>query len=367
MSMNKWLVGGAVAVILAGVTIATLIRRSPAPVVGEPNKTTESVEPPIPTVVAAVRSDLSQHNAAYQFSADLNSGWQVKYIAPTEAIALFPPGADPTSLDGAEIFIRHFEASQFLTLSTVNITKREETSVGAHAAVAYEIEKKAGVANFADQPAWRSAKHTVLDIRFAPTGQTSFFVLARNPKLSTEQFDSFVASLKLYNDKNSVVSPLDRISERVSKKTFGTKVSPTSSPVTPEKFSGYHTGWDFEIFPEELTNDVPVVAFCGGALRVKQTTSGYGGVVVQDCTIDGKTITALYGHLNVASVVANIGNYLAPGQKIGLLGNDKSTQTDGERKHLHFSIHNGAATDLRGYVDTSNELSGWLDPKDYLK
>lgn len=164
-----------------------------------------------------------------------------------------------------------------------------------------------------------------------------------------------------------VLPPLDRTSERVTKKTFGTKVSPQSSPVMPEKFSGYHTGWDFEVFADEISKDVPIVAFCAGKLRSKQTVNGYGGVVIQDCEIDGVVMTALYGHLNLASVTNKSGDDLTLGQKIGLLGADKSTQTDGERKHLHFSLHKGSSINLRGYVDTQAELAGWLDPKEYLK
>src|SRR5438105_13240780 len=47
------------------------------------------------------------------------------------------------------------------------------------------------------------------------------------------------------NTISSADIPLENAQTRVTKKFFGTKVSPGNSPVTPERFSGYHTGVDF--------------------------------------------------------------------------------------------------------------------------
>lgn len=152
----------------------------------------------------------------------------------------------------------------------------------------------------------------------------------------------------------------------MTKKTFGTYVTPQNSPVMPERFTGYHTGWDFEIFPDELDKDVVVSAFCGGNLRLKETASGYGGVAVEECTIDGVAMTVIYGHLKLSSVSVKAGDKLAPGDRIGLLGVNKSSETDGERKHLHFDIHKGTSTNIRGYVSTADQLKDWIDPKTYL-
>lgn len=364
--MNKWIIAGIV-VLTLGVVLAVQIRTKNSTTSPIASSTETAAEVTVPKKVETKnRTDLAQYNAVYQLAAELETGWQVSYVAPTEAIALFPTGANTNSLDAAQIFIRQFEANDFLTLSTVNVISREQTTVGAHAAVRYEIEKKSDVAQFANQPAWRSNKHQLIDIRFSTKSPTTFFVVAYDPALGAEKFNAFIAGLKFYNDKNSVLSPVEGITDRITKKSFGTLVSPASSPVQPEKFSGYHTGWDYEVLSDELNKEVPVTAFCGGKLRVKQTTSGYGGVAVQDCEIDGVVMTVLYGHLNLASVANNVGDFIAPGQKIGLLGDDKSAQTDGERKHLHFSLHKGSSSNLRGYVDSQAELSAWLDPKNYL-
>lgn len=181
--------------------------------------------------------------------------------------------------------------------------------------------------------------------------------------------DSTRSSNSLSADKltsNIFLPPLDRAGERVTKKEFGQFITPQNLPVQPEQFSGYHTGTDFEIFPEELNADVPVKAVCGGKLLSARTVSGYGGIAVQSCGLDNQPITVLYGHLNIASIKVKAGDEIKAGDILGSLGADKSVQTDGERKHLHLGFHKGSAIDIRGYVSSRAELSAWLDPCDYV-
>lgn len=161
---------------------------------------------------------------------------------------------------------------------------------------------------------------------------------------------------------NGFLPPLDRATERVTKKPFGIYITPKTSPVQPEKFQGYHTGTDFEIFPEELSADVPVRAICSGKIAVKRFASGYGGVLVQDCTLDSQPITVIYGHLKLASISKNAGDSLNAGDVIGTLGKAYSSETDGERKHLHLGIHKGSTISILGYVSSQSQLSGWIDP-----
>lgn len=165
-------------------------------------------------------------------------------------------------------------------------------------------------------------------------------------------------------DKNAsnFQAPIERTSERVIKKTFGTYIIPQTSPVQPERFQGYHTGTDFEIFPEEADTDVPIYAVCSGKLLVKESVSGYGGIVVESCTAENDPITVVYGHLKLTSVPLKTGDDINIGDKIGILGKANSAETDGERKHLHLSLHKGRTADIRGYVGDRSELSGWLDP-----
>ncbi len=329
-----------------------------------PDEIIETTAEPVQEV-PKTRRDFAELDTTYRFSGELPHDWVVRYIAATDAIAVFHSEEAAADLNNASIFIRNFTASSFETLSTVNVISSENTTYNAHKAVRYEIEKKADVADFADQPLWRSGRHKLVDIRFEPDGETSFFVFAYKPDLREELYNDFLNSIRFYNDANSMVAPLDRTSERVTKKSFGTQVSPSNSPVMPERFSGYHTGWDFEVFTEEIDADVAIGAICGGPLRQKATSSGYGGYAVQQCEVADEVFTVIYGHLRLSSIAATE-SYLGPGEQVGLLGNHESSETDGERKHLHLSVHKGSSINIRGYVSSQSDLSGWINPDIYL-
>jgi murein DD-endopeptidase MepM/ murein hydrolase activator NlpD len=166
--------------------------------------------------------------------------------------------------------------------------------------------------------------------------------------------------------QNGFVTPLDRPTERITKKPFGIYITPATSPVQPERFTGYHTGADFEILPGEENTAVVVKAFCPGRVVYKQWVSGYGGVFIQQCSVDNQIVTVLYGHLKLSSITAGVGDSLSTGDAIGELGQGASHDTDGERKHLHFSIHKGNSINVKGYVSQRSDLNGWLDPQKYL-
>jgi hypothetical protein len=160
--------------------------------------------------------------------------------------------------------------------------------------------------------------------------------------------------------------PLERSGERVTKKPFGIYITKENSPIQPERFNGFHTGADFEIFPEELNVDVSVKAVCSGTLKLKETASGYGGVAVQNCELNSEAITVIYGHLKLSSITKTVGENLTAGETLGILGAGYSTETDGERKHLHLSFHKGTSTDIKGYVSLESQLSDWVDPCIYV-
>jgi len=171
---------------------------------------------------------------------------------------------------------------------------------------------------------------------------------------------SQASSLNSQNIK-TFAFPLPQGRARITKKSFGIFITPATSPVQPERFTGYHTGTDFETFPDEQNTDVQVSAVCEGKVRFIGWVKGYGGVLIQDCTYQGKTVTVLYGHLKIASVTKSTGDVLSAGTAIGLLGKGFSTETDGERKHLHLSVHRGSAIEYRGYVPTFGELDQWIN------
>lgn len=156
-------------------------------------------------------------------------------------------------------------------------------------------------------------------------------------------------------------APLSDPKDRVTKKPFGIFITQKNSPVSPERFSGFHTGTDFEVFPEEIGKDVSVAAICEGRIVLKKKASGYGGVLVESCLFDNQPITVVYGHLNLASISKKVGDQLQKGEFLGFLGKDKSVETDGERKHLHLGIHKGEGVNILGYVQNKKELDNWVD------
>ncbi|MEK7067480.1 MAG: M23 family metallopeptidase, partial [Patescibacteria group bacterium] len=146
----------------------------------------------------------------------------------------------------------------------------------------------------------------------------------------------------------------------------GAYVTPQNSPVSPERFSGYHTGIDLEIFSNEAGIPVEARAVCGGTLLKKDYVSGYGGVAAQSCTLDGALITVLYGHLKLDSIALSVGDTISAGDFLGILGAGYTSETDGERKHLHLSFRRGEEIDLRGYAADKAELDNWIDPYPYI-
>lgn len=156
-------------------------------------------------------------------------------------------------------------------------------------------------------------------------------------------------------------APIEGYASRITAKPFGLKVSPQNSPVSPEKFTGYHAGTDFETTATETDAEIPVYALCTGKLLQKRTASGYGGVLTQACTINNQAVTVIYGHLKLTSVAATVGANLKAGDKLGLLGKGYSAETDNERKHLHLGIHKGTGNSITGYVKTEAGLSDFID------
>ncbi|MBX4187445.1 MAG: M23 family metallopeptidase [Candidatus Doudnabacteria bacterium] len=156
------------------------------------------------------------------------------------------------------------------------------------------------------------------------------------------------------------IEPLQNIDNRVTKKPFGIFITKENSPVQPERFSGYHTGTDFETTAEEANSEVPFYAVCDGKILQKRAASGYGGVLVQTCQIQSQDVTVIYGHVSLKSINKNIGDNLTAGDKIGILGQPPD-ETDGERKHLHLGIHKGTAVNILGYAQSLSALVNWLD------
>lgn len=317
-----------------------------------------------------VRVAFGSYDNIFRFVGAIPSEYQVEYIPEIRSINIYDPKASgSTPREQSQIFIRFFEASSFLTLSTVDILKREETTLKGHAAVRYEIQKKNKAVPFPSQPRWRNEKHSLIDVRLSEADPSVFYVFAFAPELPKDISELFMSTLVFDNDNEGFMPPLNMLRVRAIKKPFAMKVSPDNSPIQPERFSGYHTGIDFEVFDTERDDGggiVEVAAFCGGKIKEKKQTSGYGGVVAQECLVGNNAVTVVYGHLRLLSVPAEANSYVAAGDTLGVLGTHGSPETDGERRHLHFGIHRGSSVDIRGYVQSQTELKQWFDPAEYL-
>lgn len=154
---------------------------------------------------------------------------------------------------------------------------------------------------------------------------------------------------------------------RVAYKPFGIRINPNTSPVQPERFSGYHTGIDIEF--EDISEPVPVYAIQDGTVVQSGYVQGYGGVIIvnhTDATApSSQSILALYGHLDPESITPNTN--VTQGQQLGVLGEGFTQETDGERKHLHFGLINAETVNLRGYVQNKEALLNWIDPLPFLE
>ncbi len=157
----------------------------------------------------------------------------------------------------------------------------------------------------------------------------------------------------------TVVLPIDGYGERRTFKGFGEFII--------DRFEGYHAGDDIEY--ADAAGDVPVRAITHGRVRLSKWVSGYGGLVVVEHALDGKTYQALYGHIDLGSTRHAVGDTVSQGDVLGILGDDRTAETDGERRHLHFSIAESepdAPVRTAGYAASPAQLAQWLNPSDFF-
>lgn len=206
----------------------------------------------------------------------------------------------------------------------------------------------------------RSSQPTKVSVLTGPLHSSSTVVVSTSTSVVPSSTQGMVESPESFR------WPISRPEERLTKKQFGTYVEPGNSVVMPERFKGYHTGLDFETFTDEVDSEVVISAICSGKILQARTATGYGGVAVQSCTLDGAPVTVVYGHLKLATLGVNVGQTVNVGEKMGVLGKGGSSETDGERKHLHLSIHRGTGINILGYVSTKAGLKDWIDPTTVL-
>ncbi|TSC64505.1 MAG: hypothetical protein G01um1014106_99 [Parcubacteria group bacterium Gr01-1014_106] len=296
-------------------------------------------------------------------SVEVPSGWEAGVVSSLEAVNLYDPAAPGASpREQSQIFLRHFSANDFLTLSTVTIHEREQTTVVDRPAVRYVIEKRARVPNFPAQPSWRNIRHAVVDVRLVDANPSIFLVIGKRPDLLEDVFNRFLNSLEVQQQRSAeVVYPVRGFASAITKKPFGLFVRPGQSPVEPERFTGYHAAVD-----AELPADTPVFSIAAGTSLRSGRVSGYGGLVVIEHRVEGQRLVGVYGHLDPADLPP-VGKRIDAGGRIGKLGGGFTHETDGERPHLHFGLYAGPGVDVRGYVPTEKDLALWRDPIHFLR
>lgn len=125
-------------------------------------------------------------------------GWEVEYDNQARILNLFTLEGGGFARERSQILITYFDASQFLTLSTVTIHEVLDLQVGQgnYTAKRYDIEKRLGVTAFVGQPSWRNERHIAIDFR-DKEGYTRYYSIAKNPQLDEESFQRVLASIKI--------------------------------------------------------------------------------------------------------------------------------------------------------------------------
>ena len=153
-----------------------------------------------------------------------------------------------------------------------------------------------------------------------------------------------------------VVLPIEDYQNRRTLNAFG--------EYSQFSLNGYHTGDDVEY--ADTKDKVKVLSIANGIIMYKGVASGYGGVMMVSHTIEGKKINSLYGHIDISSSNLNEGDSVAKGQYLANLGEDKSEETGGERKHLHFTLYQGEELILKGYETDKEKLPSFINPTDFF-
>ncbi len=165
-----------------------------------------------------------------------------------------------------------------------------------------------------------------------------------------------VKTIKPEISTGDIVLPIAEYGERLRYKAFGEYIQ--------DRFKGFHVGDDIEYQTEQ--EEIPVVAIANGTVIHKGTVEGYGGLIIVKHIIDGKSLKALYGHIDLLSSKLKKDDNVIMGQFLANLGDPESIETDGERKHLHFGIYEGDDLRLQGYEASLEKLANWINPYEFF-
>ena len=122
---------------------------------------------------------------------------------------------------------------------------------------------------------------------------------------------------------------------------FNSKSNSSSRP--------YHCGIDIK------SSNTNVYAAASGTVVYKGYSSGNGYHVVFAHNLNGTTVKTLYSHLSNYNSCPAVGQYVAKGSMIGVMGNTGNSTGS----HLHFAIYTGSSNNPYGYASYSgsNKIS----------
>lgn len=152
-----------------------------------------------PDIIARASSEFTYDGREiFALDFEVPAGWDIEYIPSIQSLNLYTLEGEGTARERSQVLIRYFDASSFLTLSTVTIHSTTDLMVGIddYTARRYDIEKKAGVVDFVDQPSWRNGRHLVTDFR-GTEEHTRYYVVAANPALDVAVYESLLASMTI--------------------------------------------------------------------------------------------------------------------------------------------------------------------------
>jgi len=157
--------------------------------------------------------------------------------------------------------------------------------------------------------------------------------------------------------ESEFILPIAEYGERLRYKAFGEFIQ--------DRFKGYHVGDDIE-YDDEI-REVPVIAIADGIIAYSGVVEGYGGLVIIKHNINGKILHSMYGHIDLSSTSLKVADNVSKGDFIGNLGADRSKDTDGERKHLHFALYEGDELRFQGYESSPEKVAYWINPYEFFR